>query len=482
MTKNLLQVKRGITSAKQTLLVLALLLVAVACTPAQNASPSPTAEAALQAPSTISAPAVMTETSTAQFPTATRLPSATATTPASPTWLCCSSGTVTSANVTPRQTATNTAAPAATNAPSATDTPAWLPSSLQGTVVGFESRNGMFRLALDDGTTLNVQLRLDASSPGQTAVIVVPLDSQSLGDASYYPVTQPLTALEEAVRLHAPARLYSKDNVVQAVFLTLPNATASAFLTETTAQRTMDASPTPWVPTPTPAGFVPTPTPFATPWFVDMPWGKIDLNLSIDQSNAYAMTVRCWRQTVLIDANLLPLWATNPNGIHFGHPNGRAVLEVKVVGKDADWSVDSQGQKYFNAYVVAWQTPVEATLHHFALRIYDHAPLATNMPVDSRLDGGARYDVDYAPVPTTLTDINQVRIGQIYEVIEGYLSWGGVPAVDNHWLVLISQAANNFLGIYTVPIAPEGTCAYAKDMMEHGYWATPPPGDDWRNW
>jgi hypothetical protein len=426
---------------QRTLLTFSLLLIALAafaltgCAPSQNA--------------VVATPTHTLATATVP-PTATPLPTSTPTTPAS--------ATTAGADVTPRPTATHTPRP------TATFTPTPLPTHVEGTVVSFS--NGILTVHLSPITSDGSTVQIPVSN--QINVFVPTGATYSL------PVADPMGALTTAARDHVSAELdVADDNTVKDVVFEFPPADVAAF-------PTVDAQAVPTL-TPTPAGFVPTPTPVAMPWMADMPWGRVDLNIPIDQSNVYAMTVRCWRQTTLIDASLLHLWATNPNGIYFGHPNTRTDLEVKVIGKDMDWSVNSQGQKYFNAYVESWQTPLEAAPHRFVLQIFYNAPLATNMPVDSRLGSGAQYTVNYAPVPTMLTDINQIHIGQIYEVIEGYLSWGGVPAVDDHFLVSISQAANNLLGIFTIPVATEGTCAYFKDMMDHGYFATP-VGDDYHKW
>jgi hypothetical protein len=370
------------------------------------------------------------------------------------------------ATLTPTATRTETPSPTATLGPTNTPTP--LPNHLKGRVLGFS--NNVLTIALDGGGTITLTVT------EQIPVTVMP--AEPVAGFPYSPVAKPFDALQEAVRENAPVQVWTKDNTLQAIVLSLLDAVATTFPTETTQQGMARHTQLITQLTPTPAGFVPTPTPVLAPRFVDMPWGRINLDLPMAQSNDYAMSVWCWRNVVLISADLLPQWATNPNSIFFNHPNSRSVLNIEVIGKDTDWSVDSQGRKYFNAISVVRNTPNKSDTQRFVLQIYYNAPLAVNMPTDSRLDGSVKNWLEFTSVPNTITDINQIRIGQIYGLLEYPLSWGGDPNVPGRSFVEIGQPWFRSLAIYTIPVAYEGTCAYEREQYKNGYWPTPRGGLD----
>ena len=194
-----------------------------------------------------------------------------------------------------------------------------------------------------------------------------------------------------------------------------------------------------------------------------MPWGTVNLDPSIAENNDHALSTWCYRQIELVEADRVSLWSTNPMGMLIGRPVPRSMLNVEVLSRDADWRIAPSGEKYFIAGVIAHATADQSDTHRFALQIYYNAPLAINAPVDERFNGNSKYWSLFMPVDARVTDVNQIRVGQIYALIDRLTGWGGAPDLTSYRTFTIKLGTNP-LGIYPVPVPWLCTCAFKQQQ------------------
>ncbi len=216
------------------------------------------------------------------------------------------------------------------------------------------------------------------------------------------------------------------------------------------------------VPTRTPTLPPPTLTPVLSARLVDLPWGKVNLDLPVEESNSYAMAWWCHLEMSRVKAADANMWFTNPKGMLIGRDKLPYVLNVEIIRKDADWKLDPDGTRYLKAIGLARATPDKSDTRHIDLTIYEHAPLDTNIPIDERM-----YNkLTIAPIPGPgITDINQIRVGQIYgfTFYERDARW---PRPVEQITTLTARSGgtegNQEIVIYTAPVKWEATCDYYK--------------------
>lgn len=289
--------------------------------------------------------------------------------------------------------------------------------------------------------------------------VVVQRDGPSNAGSASAATNNPLAALRQAAQDQALTQVsFARDAPARArgVVVTLADSVAAQFPTLTSQE---------WATrlTPTPAGFMPTPTPaFASRW-VDMPWGRVNLDPSIEETNRYAQSTWCYRRVDVVEADRIGLWPINPMGMLIGRPVSTSMLNVEVIGKDADWHTEPDGTRYFGVSVVARNTPDRSDTHRFLLQVYESAPIAVNAPVDERFDQNYKYWSIFMPVNPVITDINQVRVGQIYALLGGNKPGGWDPEVREYSVIPVKQG-RYLLGLYPIPVSWLCTCDYKQQQ------------------
>ena len=416
---------------KRTLLAFCLLaLVLVTCSPVQNALPP------VVTPTYVS---VTAPSAAIALPTATYAPSPAPMLTSSPTATVLATALLSSGTVE-----------------SATSTPTWnsiaYTFNSQKTRVPLNVFSGK-AIAFADDRRLRIAVPTGEQfefSVNAKTIVVVQTTSQ-VGTASPMAATNnALPVLRQAVKDNASIQVQFSEaapTVASGVIVILADQVAAALPTSTLSPSR------PPVPTPTP--------PVLARW-VEMPWGRVNLDPSIAETNNYAMSMWCYRNVSLVEAERVNLWATNPMGMLIGRPVGHAMLNVEVLSKDADWRTDS-GEKYVRASVVARNSPDKSDTPRFTIRVFYNAPLAINAPVDERFDQNYKYWSIFMPVNERITDVNQIRVGQIYAIISGYQPGGWVPEIKQYDGALIKQGAY-VLGLYSIPVPWLATCEFKQQQ------------------
>ncbi|MBI5029057.1 MAG: hypothetical protein HZB51_00920 [Chloroflexi bacterium] len=306
----------------------------------------------------------------------------------------------------------------------------------------------LLHLELENGDIVTFRM------PSEIAVAFTTI-SQNLTTGSR--TTQPMDTLRAGI--NKPLRLQIQNGVLTMALVVVPEpiATSLARLKPMDAISPMaDRSPTATI-------FGATATPVLSHRYVEMPWGLVNLDLPIDETNEYAMAWWCHLEVERVRAQDLDMWHSNPKGMIIGRAKLPFVLNVEILNKDNDWTSVS-GTRYLRAEGLIRTTPNRSDTYRIKLRIYEHASLATNIPIDDRM-----YDrFSIAPVPGIgITDVNQIRIGQIYgfTFYERDARW---PRPAEQIDTLIARPSelegNEEMVIYTSPVKWEATCDYAQQQ------------------
>ena len=355
---------------------------------------------------------------------------------------------------TATMTATVTATATATATPGPTNTPTSLPNVINGKVIGFT--NNVLTVGLNGSGTANFTVT------DETLVVVVPITPTP--KAGYPPVLNPAEALQAAARENAPVRIERVENTVRFAVVSLPNEIVakdfptlgiSQMATATAVRVSAQLTRTPVTPDPPPA----------VHRTFDLPWGKVDLDLPIAETNRYAMALWCEWLWAHLNAADLPMWFTNPVGMISGRAYHRYVLNVEIIEKEAKWRVSNLGNKYFYAWGIVRHTPDKSDTQQIRLIIGYGAGILTNMPSDHRLyNGPGKPNSNYlAPVEGfTVTDPSQVRVGQIYGI--AYYDDFRWPKPISQIETFYVQPQGSELVIYTVMPEWEWSCAYRQQM------------------
>lgn len=235
-----------------------------------------------------------------------------------------------------------------------------------------------------------------------------------------------------------------------------PSSTATA-TNSPSSTRTSTSTQTPTVTrTATPAF---TPTPVLPPRFVEMPWGKVNLDPSVEETNHYANAFWCQTLAGLVRPERLPMWATNPVGMSSG-AYAVQIFNARVTGKDADWKTDKDGNKSLDVYALAYDQRDPSKTYPLTITVFPGTKWATYIPSDKRVV--SRPGI--VPVGQ-LTDPNSIRVGQIYGVTRytGDIRWMK-PVKEIPWVSLFVQDDFSFLVTYTVAPAWEDTCDYLQQQ------------------
>ena len=414
----------------QALLAL-LLVVLVACTSACTISPT-----------AVAVPAALPIRAPSSTETETWTPSA--------TWTVLPS---TTPSLTPSVT------PSTTPSITPSGTPTWLANSSclnvplearrvwnEATSHGGIPHAGIYGV-LTEAMTMSIQLRI-----ADGTVVTFPMTDQtrveqrkSNDDKDIFFAKLDSARLELATRQHSSATIYFSCQ------------SGTNWLTDRVL---LDAGSI--VPTRTPTLPPTTLTPVLSARLVDLPWGKVNLDLPVEESNSYAMAWWCHSEVPRVKSSDLHLWFTNPRGMLIGRAPMIYILNVEIVSKDSDWRLDAGGARYFRAIGLVRATPDKSDTYQLNLAIYEHAPLDTNIPIDERMDNS----LTVAPVPGPgITDINQIRVGQIYgfTFYERDARW---PRPVELITTLTARSGgtegNQEIVIYTAPVKWEATCDYYK--------------------
>jgi hypothetical protein len=253
------------------------------------------------------------------------------------------------------------------------------------------------------------------------------------------------TRLGQAARQHSSAT----------IFFSCPSAT-----TWSTDRVLLDVGSI--VSTRTPTLPPPTVTPVLSTRLVDLPWGKVNLDLPAEESNSYAMAWWCHWEMPRVKAADLNMWFTNPKGMLIGRAPLPYVLNVEILSKDSNWQIDDGSARFFRAVGLVRATPDKSDTYRLNLVVYEHAPLDTNIPFDGRM-----YDqLTLAPIPGPgITDVNQIRVGQIYgfSFFERDGRWPrAVEQINTLSARSGGDEGNQEIVIYTAPVKWEATCDHFK--------------------
>jgi hypothetical protein len=212
----------------------------------------------------------------------------------------------------------------------------------------------------------------------------------------------------------------------------------------------------------------------------DLPWGKVDLDLPIEETNRYAMALLCERSIGRLQAENLPLWFTNPVGmIKQGKGTWiRSLLNVEIVDVSPEWKprelritklngeVVVETMSFFTAHGIVRVTPDKSDTQMINLFIARNVGILTNMPSDHRLYNGPGKpnNIDLAPVEAfRITDPSQIRVGQIYGVTYTEDPRWPKPIREISSLTILPNDASELV-IYTVMPEWEWSCAYKQQM------------------
>ena len=67
------------------------------------------------------------------------------------------------------------------------------------------------------------------------------------------------------------------------------------------------------------------------------------------------------------------------------------------------------------------------------------------------------------PVDAHVTDVNQIRVGQIYALIDRLANWGGAPEITSYRTFTIKLGTNP-LGMYPIPVSWLCTCDFKQQQ------------------
>jgi hypothetical protein len=396
---------------KQLVFALCLLLVVIFVTACDTAQSAPTAPVPTPAKGQEIAQALPSDTPTLQA-TATIASTATSTLTLTPSAI-------------PSATATKP--------PSLTPTPKWQTTQLmpdgsrlpafKGKVVSFQ--NGSLKIEVEPGKAFEMSVgnttNVYAGASGMDLVLNA---SQTLAFTSAVKETALATiAYRDSAPTVAAIVMLSLSKESAASIPTVPPATWVAIANATRAYAT---------PTATPAGFQATSTPVLDHRIAEFPWGKVDLDIPTEQANEYARANWCSQAAEWVPPEKFSMWATNPNGMIMGAMGGGYFHNVEILSRDNIWKSTPNGGRYFQAIGLIRNTQDRNDSRKILLTIYEGAPIEVFVPVDERMMGGfgtkktedgdrvqnVIYSNQLAPTTFSITDINQIRVGQIFGIFE----------------------------------------------------------------
>jgi hypothetical protein len=292
-------------------------------------------------------------------------------------------------------------------------------TAYQGKALSFQ--NQVLKLQVEPGKTLDVMVNNSTQVMAGTSTLMDYPANAALPLAIQNNLTVVVAYAEPAPLVATVILATFPANVV---IPTLPPQTVAAQRAQIIANAT---------PTLMPVGFIPTATPVLAHRIAEFPWGKVDLDLPLEQANEYARATACGQTITWVPPEKFSMWATNPQGMISGVGGAGYFHNVEILSRDAAWRINPDGSRFVQAVgLIRFLPRSNENTRKIALTIYEGAPIQIVVPTDARSMGGFGMKKDgngefvqtgvvggvLAPTTFSVTDPNQLRIGQMVGIVE----------------------------------------------------------------